>query len=214
MTLLKDPKTGKFMKGTRPTNGFRKGNIPHNKGRTKENYKPLNVQSEKVSGKKNPFYGKKHTEEHKQELSIMMKNRGTPYIMTEKIRKKMSKNHPDVSLDKNSNWRGGIAFEPYDQKWNNKFKRRIRKRDNQVCMACRVHMERLNRALDVHHVDYNKLNTFPQNCISLCRSCHIKTNLNREHWKTFFQAILTKNYGYEYSQEGEIKLKIGGINGR
>ena len=36
-----------------------------------------------------------------------------------------------------------------------------------------------------------RTNNDPQNLISLCTSCHIKTNTNREYWKSYFN---TKQY--------------------
>ena len=117
------------------------------------------------------------------------------------------------SGDKSYLWKGGKSFEPYDKCFNNKFKRAIRKRDNQVCMLCGIHREKLRRALDVHHIDYNKLNTFPQNCISLCQSCHTKTNENREEWTKLCQTLMTKRYNYQYSNNGDLMINIGEKNG-
>ena len=108
----------------------------------------------------------------------------------------------------NHQWQGGISFEPYDKKFNNQFKRAIRKRDNKICMLCGIHREKLTRALNIHHINYNKLLTIPQNCISLCLSCHIKTNGNREHWIKFFQSLLSERYGYEYSELNEPLIEI------
>ena len=65
---------------------------------------------------------------------------------------------------KHPNWNGGSSFEPYDKSFNNKFKRAIRKRDNQICILCGIHREKLNKTLDVHHINYNKLLSIPQNC--------------------------------------------------
>jgi len=110
--------------------------------------------------------------------------------------------------EKSYQWNGGSSFEPYDKSFNNKFKRAIRKRDNQVCMVCGIHKEKLNRALDVHHIDYDKLMSIPQNCISLCRNCHIQTNFDREIWTKIFQEKLAKFYGYQY-EDGKIILNIG-----
>jgi len=109
-------------------------------------------------------------------------------------------NHP--------NWQGGKSFEPYDETFNNLFKRRIRKRDNQVCMLCGIHREKLNRVLSVHHINYNKLLSLKENCISLCCSCHMKTGFNRNHWIKFFQSLLSERYGYNYSKELEPIIKI------
>ena len=58
--------------------------------------------------------------------------------------------------EKHHNWRGGKSFEPYGLNFNNKFKRLIRKRDNQVCMLCGIHREKLSYSLSVHHINYNK----------------------------------------------------------
>lgn len=109
--------------------------------------------------------------------------------------------------EKHHCWKGGKSFEPYDKRFNNIFKRRIRKRDNQVCMLCSIHREKLNKSLTVHHVNYDKKLSIPQNCLSLCNSCHTKTNFNREHWIKFFQSLLSKKYDYKYS-ENEIILEV------
>lgn len=81
-------------------------------------------------------------------------------------------NHP--------NWKDGISFEPYDKNWDNKFKKLIRKRDHNKCMIC-------NRKGEcIHHIDYDKLNSTYKNCVTLCSSCHGKTNYNRVYWLNFF----------------------------
>jgi hypothetical protein len=109
------------------------------------------------------------------------------------IKKKMG-----LKGDKNNNWRGGKSFEPYEVNFNKIFKRLIRKRDNQVCMLCGVHREKIKQTLQVHHINYDKLLTIPENCISLCSQCHGKTNFNRGQWITLFQSLLNKNYSYQY----------------
>ena len=112
-----------------------------------------------------------------------------------------------VTGEKNPAWQGGISFEPYTKEFNNKFKRAIRKRDNQICMLCGIHREKLNKSLFIHHINYNKEMSIPQNCLSLCNSCHTKTNSNRKHWISFFQSLLSEKYGYEYSKNQEIIIK-------
>ncbi len=112
------------------------------------------------------------------------------------------------SLEKNGMWLGGKSFEPYTKEFNNQFKNLIRKRDNQICMLCGIHREKLSNALNVHHINYNKELSIPQNCISLCNFCHIKTNLNREQWIPFFQSLLNKKYNYQYEDGGEIKISL------
>ena len=38
-----------------------------------------------------------------------------------------------------------------------------------------------------NHIDYDKLNCNPDNLISLCNSCHSKTNYNRNYWINYFE---------------------------
>lgn len=146
--------------------------------------------------------GRKRTEEEKRKVSEKLKGRK----MSKETRNKMSlaqsgKYHP--------NWKGGISFRDYSPLFNPRFKRLIRKRDNQVCMLCGIHREKLNRSLDVHHVNYDKQLTIPENCISLCDICHRKTNSNKESWIIFFQSLLSKKYGYKYEDEKPfIEFKI------
>jgi hypothetical protein len=87
-----------------------------------------------------------------------------------------------MSLHGNPNWRGGKSFEPYPLGWTKIFKEQIRQRDGYKCCFCGIPEVENGRRLDVHHKDYNKDNINPDNLISLCRSCHTKTNFNREHW--------------------------------
>ena len=95
-------------------------------------------------------------------------------------------------------WMGGKSFEPYDKAFNDNFKRRIRQRDNQICMLCGIHREKMKRALNVHHIDYDKLNTIQENCLCLCLPCHLKTNANRNRWTKFLQSLLAERYNYKY----------------
>lgn len=85
-----------------------------------------------------------------------------------------------------SNWLGGISKFPYTQDWTDTLKESIRQRDNYKCQLCLISQDELNIKLHVHHKDYDKENCDPNNLISLCHSCHTKTNHNREHWEKFF----------------------------
>jgi len=161
--------------------------------RMKEDYK---------SGKKINAMLRKEPWNKGKKLHYVVWNKGTKGIMKPNKTSFKEGEH-------NKNWQGGISFKPYNKLFNNKFKRLIRKRDNQVCMICGVHREKLNRALAIHHINYDKKMSIPQNCISLCDSCHIKTNHNRKHWIKFLQNLLKEKYNYQYSQDREIALVIG-----
>jgi hypothetical protein len=99
--------------------------------------------------------------------------------------------------DKHWNWKGGITHEPYSCDWIDNLRESIRKRDNYICHECGIHQDELSdrfyKHLDIHHIDYNKENCNPNNLISLCRSCHVKTNINRLYWRNYYETYGTKN---------------------
>ncbi len=191
--------------------------------------------TESVKGKNNPMFGKHHTEESKRKQSETKKrlhmegkltawNKGKHYTSEQynKIYSRESQEkRKDSMIMKHSGeknpmygktgelapaWLGGKSFEPYTPDFNSLFKEKIRERDNYCCVVCNKPQEELKEKLNVHHVDYNKLNTFPQNCVSLCRPCHIRTNSNRDSWKSFFQILLKERYDYEYTEDQKIIL--------
>ena len=173
------------------------------------------------SGKKNPFYGKHHIDAAKQKMSregthhteaskqkiskagLGEKNHMYGKHHTEEAKQRMSeaniglhvgeKNEMyDVPfcLEKHWNWQGGISKLPYSLDFNRILKQEINARDNFTCQVC--HEEENGRVLVVHHIDYNKKNSNPWNLIALCRSCHMKTNFNREEWINFFSVNMAQ----------------------
>jgi len=74
----------------------------------------------------------------------------------------------------------------YPLEWTSTFKWQIRHRDGYKCQICGVPQSECKMHLPVHHIDYNKLNLKPDNLVSLCNSCHVKTNFRREYWKWYF----------------------------
>lgn len=121
--------------------------------------------SHAVSGNKNPFYGRHHTEESKQKIS--------------------ESNMGNFVGEKNPSWLGGKSFELYTINWTQELKRLIIDRDEHICQLCGVF--KVDFSFDVHHINYDKKNCNPDNLITLCKKCHMKTNFNREHWKYFFE---------------------------
>ena len=94
------------------------------------------------------------------------------------------------SMQYNSSWLGGISFEPYGLEFNNELKEQIRIRDNYTCQECNYTQKQLKRKLTVHHIDFVKQNNNPNNLISLCLSCHAKTNFNRSKWIEYYQEMV------------------------
>jgi len=90
------------------------------------------------------------------------------------------------------NWKGGISKLPYPFDFNESLKEKIRNRDNRTCQICGKIEEENSRKLDVHHIDFNKENLELDNLISLCLSCHMRTNYNREYWIEYFKEKVTK----------------------
>ena len=93
-------------------------------------------------------------------------------------------------LEKSLAWKGGLSFEPYGVEFNKRLKTQIKKRDKHTCQFCGEKRKRIRHC--VHHIDYNKRNNKPKNLITLCESCHQKTNFNREFWTAFFKKKMRK----------------------
>ena len=115
--------------------------------------------------------GKKFAEEHKNKISLANKGKPRPWLKGEN----------------NYNWKGGISFTPYTTDWTETLKRSIRERDKYTCQICGK-----NPAIDVHHIDYNKKNCNSGNLITLCRSCHIKTNVKRDYYSKLLNNIIAE----------------------
>lgn len=166
-----------------------KGQIPWNKGLTKESderiKKYAEISSKTQKGRKGYNKGKhwKNSKEFKEKCSIRMKGDKNPVKRLE-VRKKLSeklKGKANGMYGRKGTlspvWRGGTSFEPYTTDWTKTLKRAIRERDKYICRICGK-----EPAIFVHHIDYDKKNSNSDNLITLCNCCHSKTNHNREYW--------------------------------
>lgn len=81
-----------------------------------------------------------------------------------------------------------IEPTPYPREFNEELKVLIRKRDRFQCMLC----GKQEPKLQVHHIDYDKANLRPSNLITLCVSCHCRTNSKRKHWKAILSDMMSK----------------------
>ncbi len=163
--------------------------------------------SESRSGKKHYLFGKHLSEERKNNHIKRMKGKKyhLGHFNTEESKRKMSARRQGIPLEE---WTKFTSRDPYDQNWTPKFKRSVRKRDNQICLKCGIHREKIPRALDVHHINYDKQMSLLQNCCALCGKCNSEVNKNRIQWTKFFQSLLAEKYGYQYSENNEIILEM------
>jgi hypothetical protein len=132
--------------------------------------------------------GKLHTEEQNRKNSETHKG----FVPTLEQRKKQS---DALKGDKCYLWKGGISYEPYCVKFNKGFKERVRAFFDNKCVGCGAATD---YRLHIHHVNFNKMtccNDERPLFVPLCRSCHCKTNHDREYWEKFYTKIITEKYG-------------------
>jgi len=159
--------------------------------------------SEHHNQKSNSYWSEKRKQNFKNTIKEKMKLGYIPTISGWWKNKKHTKEHNNkisqslmsslLCRGENApNWRGGISNEPYPFNFNKELKKLIRQRDNYKCQLCGMPECENIQKLDIHHIDYDKKNLNPNNLISLCRSCHMKTNYNREYWKRYFDTKIKK----------------------
>ena len=118
------------------------------------------------------------TKEHKQKIGLANKGK----VRSNETRLKIGK---ALSGNKSYLWQGGKSFEKYTLDWTNTLRRSIRERDLYTCQVCKEPQGDI--ALSIHHIDYDKKNCNSDNLISLCTSCHVRTNINRDYWINYFK---------------------------
>jgi len=186
------------------------------KRKMSESRKKENLSEETIKRMSEAQKGKHLSEEGKLKLSKFFSGRKLPPLSGEHKRKigeanrgkcpskearqKMSECHKRENLSKETrqklsecqkgskhwNWQGGKSPELYSIQFNRELKELIRQRDNYQCQLCGMPECENIVKLSVHHIDYNKKNCLPSNLVSLCISCHTKTNYNKKYWIEYF----------------------------
>ncbi|MCX6748481.1 MAG: HNH endonuclease signature motif containing protein [Candidatus Pacearchaeota archaeon] len=155
---------------------------------------------------KNKLGGVKRNQEFKDKISKTQNDENWKATIGKDRAKRISATLQKVHL---KDWQG-FSKAPYDDKWCKSFMKDIRERDG-CCMLCNIgfdDLKLLKRRNSIHHINYDKSLSVKENCIVLCNPCHSKTNFNREQWINFFQSLLSKKYGYNYSEQGVIILEL------
>ncbi len=62
---------------------------------------------------------------------------------------------------------------------------KIYKRDNWTCQECGIKCHN-GIKIQCHHIDYDVNNNDDKNLITLCASCHCKTNFLKKNWTNYF----------------------------
>ena len=117
--------------------------------------------------------------------SEVNKRKGRCGILNAMSRLEIKKRQIDAIRDHGKHWKGGISYEPYSIDFTKQLKKKIKKRDGFKCKICGY-----TKKLHVHHIDYNKMNSNDDNLITLCSSCHSKTNWKRNYWKNIILNII------------------------
>lgn len=143
---------------------------------------------------------KGHKTSEETRLKIGRKNKGK--VRSKELREMVSKKLQGRSFSKarkekhkqnvlrgskHPRWTGTSKFG-YSSEFLSLIRKLIRERDNFICRLCKNPED--GRALDVHHIDYNRKNDSQNNLISLCLRCHRKTNFKRDYWKNYFEGRL------------------------
>jgi hypothetical protein len=165
-----------------------------------------NMHREKLSlaMKGNKNQEKKRSEITKQKIARALNNNKNPlgYKHSKEMKRKCA-----IAKFGNNNpaWQGGISYEPYSLKWTKEIKKKIKERDKYNCQNCHKSYLLKDKELYIHHIDYDKKNCSLENLISLCLSCHGKTNHNREHWQKYFNMIINKSWdGENWVKENKV----------
>ena len=138
--------------------------------------------------------GRKLTEEHKNKIGEG--NKG--HFHTEETKSKIKEARKNQIIGCGAlapNWNNGSSFEPYSPEFNKEKKQQVLERDNYTCQN--PNCDGNHKKLHIHHIDYDKKNNNSENLITLCHSCHTKTNgkKSRNYWTKFYQGVLKEIYG-------------------
>lgn len=117
-------------------------------------------------------------------------NKGKIGVYSEGYVQKLRESHTGKLGPKSSNWKGGLSFELYSPEFNKQLKYEIRKRDKFICQFPKCRRKENGKAHDCHHINYIKKDSKPENLITLCFSCHMKTNGNRDYWEAYFRELV------------------------
>lgn len=103
---------------------------------------------------------------------------------------------PEIKGKNNPNYIHGMSKFPYPLEFNCELKEKIRLRDNYECTCCGMseeeHLIVIGKVLNIHHIDYNKMNCKESNLITTCSWCNLRANTNRKYWLEFYNSKINE----------------------
>lgn len=148
-----------------------------------------------------PHYGHTMSEAGRKRLSMSMVG---PF--NHRFGKHISEEHKAILRQMcgpiHPRWKGGRSYFRYTLEFNRAFKEHIKELDKRKCVVCGRKQDELNRALCVHHIDYDKKHTTDDNCVAVCSYCHGKTNTKKNEWIELFTKYIST--GGRNENEGRV----------
>jgi hypothetical protein len=170
----------------------------------------------KQSKEKNPMFGKHHSEEAREKMRKA------------KLGKYNGKNNPNFGKrhsketcekirltnsgktgERNGNWKGGVSFSPYCEKFDKKRRKAVREFFNNLCIC--TGEPQYTRALSVHHIDHDKeqgCNGKPFNLVPMSSEHHSKEIYNEEEYKQYINKTLREGFKWGIWNEQEYIEKV------
>ena len=93
---------------------------------------------------------------------------------------------------------GIIGGGEYGTGFNTLLKRLVRQRDRYLCQLCGK-----PESLDVHHINYDKMDNRPDNLVTLCRSCHMKTTAPKR--RGYYQQLFCNIGCFSVPSVGQVE---------
>lgn len=148
----------------------------------------LRKHSEAVRGEKNPNYIDGRSSRKRPSLSEALRGRTLSVLHRRRIADALrGKNNPS--------WKGGVSFDPYCPRFNDKVKNRVRNEFGRTCVKCGKSAFQDRQRLSVHHIDDNKNQGCDGNkwrLIVLCNSCHGEMANAERHLLLFLLLLSNK----------------------
>jgi len=116
-----------------------------------------------------------------------------------------------ITGENSSFWKGGISFDPYCPKFNNRRKEAVRNFFGRKCIACGSDEVEFKARLPVHHIDHDKeqgCDGKPFNLVPLCIKCHGKELAHEEEFKIYINKTLREGFKWGIWNEEEYMNQV------